>query len=77
MVPDDAVARRLLASVPFHTPDVQADRRAMIRRKAYVAARLLDDATMTFDGDELAALVCEADRAIGDAVTEIMRARLA
>lgn len=76
MVPDDVVARRLIGSVPFFTPDVQADRRAFVRHKAYVAARLLEEATRSHDADDLAGFVGEADRVLTEAMAEILKASL-
>lgn len=76
MADNEAAARRLLATVPFYTEEVQTDRRAMVRRKAHVAAQLLGDAICTADPDELAALVIGAEGLLGEAIAEIMRASL-
>jgi hypothetical protein len=76
MISDEEAARRLVESVPMYTPAVQADRRALVRRRAHTAAHLLLDASETDDPELLSALVCEADRALRDAVTETMRASL-
>lgn len=69
-------ARDLLRSVHPYSRATQAERRRFVRRQAALAGRLLADAAVTDDPDDLAALVCTASSELGHAVVEIMRSHL-
>lgn len=67
---------RLLDERVRYTPQLQAERRAFVRRQAAIAAAKLQFAAGNDDPDVLVGAVCSASAALGAAMVEILRAHL-